>query len=357
MLAPRLLEAPVANRTRIFLASSSELKAERSSFELRINRKNKQWHDDGVFLHLELWEDFIDAISPTRSQDEYNAAICQSDIFVLLVNTKVGKYSREEFDKALARFDATKRPRIYTYFKRQAAGTVPGPEYATVRALLQRLDQVGYFPTHYEHCAEMLDHFNQQLDKLRDDGTITAAAMPVSRDQGATHYNATVSGPGASAQGKGAQAAGSGAVVIGGNSSAPVHAGTHIQTQGGAYFAGSVKAGRDVIGRDKIDHAAASAEGPDLAARLQSLQAELEHLAGRLAKPLVADHVQALQSELGKPKDKRDEGLMTRLLDGLVDLVPAGVSAVVGAFASPVLAAAAGPATAALLAGWTKAAP
>lgn len=354
MLAPRLLEAPVANRTRIFLASSSELKAERSSFELRINRKNKQWHDDGVFLHLELWEDFIDAISPTRSQDEYNAAICQSDIFVLLVNTKVGKYSREEFDKALAQFDATKRPRIYTYFKRQAAGTVSGPEYGTVRELLQRLDQKGHFPTHYEHPAEMLDHFNQQLDKLRDDGTIVA--MPVDASGSATHYNATVSGPGANAQGKGAQAAGSCGVVIGGNSSAPVRTGTHIQTQGGAYFAGSVKAGRDVIGRDKIDQAAASAEGPDLAARLQSLQAELEHLAGRLAKPLVADHVQALQSELGKPKDKRDEGLMTRLLDGLVDLVPAGVSAVVGAFASPVLAAAAGPATAALLAGWTKAA-
>lgn len=355
MLAPSFLEAPVANRTRIFLASSSELKAKRSSFELRINRKNKQWHDEGVFLHLEVWEDFIDAISPTRSQDEYNAAICKSDIFVLLVDTKVGKYSREEFDKALAHFAATQRPRIYTYFKRQPAGTVPGPEYATVRELLQRLDQVvGYFPLHYEHPAEMLSHFNDQLDKLRDDGTITTAATGTSGDTGASSYNATVNGPGASAQGDRALAAGAGGVVIGGNNMAPVHAGDHIETQGGAYFAGSVKAGRDVIGRDKIEHAAATAAGPDLAARLQALQTELERLASRLSKPLVTEHVQALQSELGKPKDKRDEGLMTRLLNGLVDLVPTGVSAVVGAFASPALAAAAGPATAALLAGWKK---
>jgi hypothetical protein len=107
---------PMTLKTRLFLASSSELKAERSAIDARIGSKNKLWHADGIFLHLDVWEDFIDAMSRTRLQDEYNAAIRATDIFLLLVHTKVGKYSAEEFETAHAQFKATGKPRIYTYF-------------------------------------------------------------------------------------------------------------------------------------------------------------------------------------------------------------------------------------------------
>ena len=66
---------------RIFLASSSELKEDRMEFEIFIYRKTKDWVDQGVFLELIVWQDFLDAVSKTRLQDEYNKAIRDCDIF------------------------------------------------------------------------------------------------------------------------------------------------------------------------------------------------------------------------------------------------------------------------------------
>ncbi len=77
---------------KIFLASSSELKGDREQFEIFINRKNKEYIRKGIFLELVMWENFLDAMSPTRLQDEYNKAIASCDIFVSLFHTKVGQY-------------------------------------------------------------------------------------------------------------------------------------------------------------------------------------------------------------------------------------------------------------------------
>ena len=91
---------------KIFLASSAELKADRDQFEILINRKNKDWVARGVFLELVIWEDFLDAMSKTRLQAEYNNAIRDCDIFVMLFCTKVGKYTEEEFEVAFKQFQA-----------------------------------------------------------------------------------------------------------------------------------------------------------------------------------------------------------------------------------------------------------
>jgi hypothetical protein len=342
----------VHSPTRIFLASSSELRAERELFQLRCNNKNKLWHGDGIFLHVDVWEDFIDSLSRTRSQDEYNAAIRQADIFVLLVHTKVGKYSREELEAAMRHFDATGKPRIYIYFKQPANPSAPGPEYQTVRDLKAHLAQLDQFPPQpYEHVAEMLDHFNQQLDKLRDAGFIRPAKAESETLQSTTGHR--VLGSGALAVGTGTQAASAGGVVIGGSNHAPVNTG---HTGGGAVFFGAVTAGRDVVGRDKIEvvsrHAADNAELAPIVQQLAALQAQLQALASRPDQPLVAELMQGLQDEISKPEGKRKPELVKHLLEGLVDLVPAGVAAVASAFASPLLAGVAGPAAQALLARW-----
>ena len=85
------------------MASSSELKTEREQFEIFIYRKCKEYRKEGLFLELVIWEDFIDAMSQTRLQDEYNKAIRDCDIFVSLFFTKVGKYTEEEFLKKTQR--------------------------------------------------------------------------------------------------------------------------------------------------------------------------------------------------------------------------------------------------------------
>src|ERR687895_384638 len=90
-------------KKKLFLASSSELKEDRKEFEIFINRKNKDWFAQGIFIELIVCEDFLDAVSYTRLQDEYNKAIRECDIFVMLFHTKVGQYTEEEFENAFGR--------------------------------------------------------------------------------------------------------------------------------------------------------------------------------------------------------------------------------------------------------------
>jgi hypothetical protein len=78
-----------ATRTiRIFLASSSELREDRDAFELRMRQLNDRLRNRGIYLKIERWEHFLDAMSETRLQDEYNRAIRKCDVFVSLFFTK-----------------------------------------------------------------------------------------------------------------------------------------------------------------------------------------------------------------------------------------------------------------------------
>jgi len=52
----------------------------------------------------------------------------------------------------------------------------------------------------------------------------------------------------------------------------------------------------------------------------------------------------ALKEEAAKGKDA-DDGIVAKLIEGFVSLVPAGASAVVAAFATPILGAVVGPVT------------
>ena len=75
---------------KLFLASSSELEEDRKEFELFIGRKNKELIKENIFIRLEIWEDFLDAMAQTRLQDEYNRVIKECDIFVMLFFYKSG---------------------------------------------------------------------------------------------------------------------------------------------------------------------------------------------------------------------------------------------------------------------------
>lgn len=154
---------------KIFLASSSKLKSDREQFELFVNRKNKQWVSKGVFLHLVIWEDFLDALSSSRLQDEYNQEIRECDIFVMLFFTKVGKYTEEEFETAVGQFKATNKPFIFTYFKDAAkSGDSDEDDKKSLLAFQKKLAVLGHFYTRYQNTEDLLLQFGNQLDKLAD---------------------------------------------------------------------------------------------------------------------------------------------------------------------------------------------
>ena len=163
-------------KIKIFLASSSELEEDRKDFEILISRRNKQWIARGVFLELVIWEDFLDALSKTRLQDEYNKAIKECDIFVMLFFTKVGKYTEEEFETAFGQFKDTDKPLIFTYFKNAAITTATASDIQddlkTLWAFQKKLKKLNHFQTVYENVDRLGLHFYQQLDKLAEKGII-----------------------------------------------------------------------------------------------------------------------------------------------------------------------------------------
>jgi hypothetical protein len=161
-------------KKKLFLASSSELKEDREQFEIFINRKNKEWIDKGVFLELIIWEDFLDAVAQTRLQDEYNKAIRECDLFIMLFFTKVGKYTEEEFETAFGQFKTTSKPFIFTYFKDSEinTGTAVKNDLMSLWAFQEKLGELGHFYTLYKNIDELKFKFNQQLEKLAADGFI-----------------------------------------------------------------------------------------------------------------------------------------------------------------------------------------
>jgi len=148
-------------KIKIFLASSNELAEERRRFEIDTYRKTKAWFDDGIFLHLDIWEDLTARMSQTRSQDDYNKKIDESDIFVLLAYTKVGMYTAEEFETAFGAFKETKKPFIFTYFKQTNGKTEP-----SLQAFQEKLKALEHFYESYQDFDGLWKKFNIELERL-----------------------------------------------------------------------------------------------------------------------------------------------------------------------------------------------
>lgn len=202
---------------KIFLASSRELKADRDEFEIFVHRKNKDWVAKGVFLELVMWEDFLDTVSQTRLQDEYNREIKRCDLFVMLFHTKVGMYTAEEFATAFGQFKATHKPFIFTYFKDNGAATE-----ASVTDFKNKLNALGHFYTRYDNVDALKLHFTGQLDKLVANGFIEF--KPDKSAPSGVSYHATNTGNGAIAQG-GGTAVGAGGIYVGGQNSGTINTG------------------------------------------------------------------------------------------------------------------------------------
>jgi hypothetical protein len=163
-------------RIKLFLASSSELKEDREQFEIFIYRKCKAWFDRGIFLHLEIWEDFLDAMGAGGLQSEYNQAIKDCDIFVLLAHNKVGKYTTEEFGEAFGQFSETRKPFIFTYFKTPHT-TTNRDDLQSLWTFEDKLKELKHYKTEYCTIEGLREHFGNQLEKLATNGFIKVSPV------------------------------------------------------------------------------------------------------------------------------------------------------------------------------------
>jgi hypothetical protein len=110
---------------------------------------------------------------------------------------------------------------------------------------------------------------------------------------------------------------------------------------GGVNIGGSVgSVSGDIVGRDKIANAW-SQQSSDAVFRplLDAIGAAPPEVKAEAERTLAA-----LKQEAAKGKDAND-GMVAKLVDGLLELVPGAASTVVSAFATPILGAIAGPIT------------
>lgn len=153
---------------RIFLASSSELEEDRDAFDLYFRQRNDRLKDQGIYLIIDRWENFLDAMSETRLQDDYNQAVRGCDIFVCLFFTKTGKFTEEEFDNAHRRFKEKGRPHIFTFFKNADAkvGELRKEDLNSLWAFQEKLSRLGHYHTTYTHIEDLKLQFRDQLDRI-----------------------------------------------------------------------------------------------------------------------------------------------------------------------------------------------
>jgi|SRR6516164_109230 len=134
-----------------------------------------------------MWEDLVDAMAQTRLQDEYNKAIRDCDIFVMLFSTKVGKYTEEEFETAFGQIKSTQKPLIYTYFKDMAIPTssLRREHLDSLLNFQDKLQRLGHFYTVYKNIEDLKYQFDQQLDKLLERVAFTRKRTMVRLSQAA----------------------------------------------------------------------------------------------------------------------------------------------------------------------------
>jgi hypothetical protein len=152
----------------IFIASSAELAEDRDDLEIYLRQRNDHYLDKGIYLKVVRWENFIDSMSHTRLQDEYNAAVRRCDIFVSMYFTKTGKYTNEEFDAAYEHFRLNSKPKIFTYFKNSSvkSGELKPEDFASLWKFKEKLTTLGHFPTSYDDIEHLKRHFRDQLELI-----------------------------------------------------------------------------------------------------------------------------------------------------------------------------------------------
>jgi tetratricopeptide (TPR) repeat protein len=156
--------------TRLFIASSNELEADRKAFREYLSVLNEHLNKKGIHLDLKQWEYLPDQLSDQSKQDEYNAVLRECELMVCLFHTKAGKYTQEEFFMALNSFKERGKPRIFVYKKNCAEGE---QEEESLADFIGKLNRERKFPRAYNDFEHLKNLFRAQLDLLEGNGFLS----------------------------------------------------------------------------------------------------------------------------------------------------------------------------------------
>jgi hypothetical protein len=149
---------------RLFLASSSDLENERKEIGLWINRKNKELLQKNLFIELVVWEELLHSFQGKRVQEYFNEEMLRCDIVIALFYSKVGQFTKEEFELAYTSLKEGKKPHyLFVGFKTKLPDIVD-LNFVKVIQLRVQIEQNEQLYLSFESVSQLILKLDAQLN-------------------------------------------------------------------------------------------------------------------------------------------------------------------------------------------------
>ena len=166
---------------KIFLASSEELKQERLEIADLVENLNMRLETLGLRIQLVKWEYLDSSMGPEHKQEEYNEALKECEMCIVMYWRRFGDYTTIELDTAYQGLCAGHNPKkLYVYFKDMPELS---PEIMDFRDGFPK--KYGHFYSHFQNIDTLKTDFllqfidyqrhylqNTELVELRGDGQV-----------------------------------------------------------------------------------------------------------------------------------------------------------------------------------------
>lgn len=144
---------------KIFLASSNELKPERLELADLVENLNQRLSTLDIHIQLVKWEYLDSSMGPKHKQDEYNDALRDCEMCLVLYWTRFGDYTTIELDTAYKERCAGNNPqKLYVYFKE---GANLSPELQAFRDSFPQ--RYGHFYSYFQNIDTLKAEFLLQF--------------------------------------------------------------------------------------------------------------------------------------------------------------------------------------------------
>jgi len=148
----------MGDKKRVFVASSSDLKKERKELKELL-------YDEG--FKPELWENIDHSITDEEFQDRVNNKhLIKSDIVIFMIKSKLGKFTKEEFDLVYNKLSHDDTLRMYVYIFPGDTSKDDFDELIKINDLKKQLEEDGKLWISTKNSLELKNHFLQQIKHI-----------------------------------------------------------------------------------------------------------------------------------------------------------------------------------------------
>jgi len=152
---------------KLFLASSKELSQERQEMALLIQKENNKFIQQGIYLELVIWEDLLHSFQGKRIQDYFNEKMLECDVVIVLIGSKMGDFTQEEFNLAWDHLKKGQCPKyLFVYVKNISISThdrAAFKNYNKVLDLIETIEKKEQLYENFKNSSDLIYRFKNQL--------------------------------------------------------------------------------------------------------------------------------------------------------------------------------------------------